>query len=443
MMEAVAEQSSVYLQDFQARDRSAEPAWWTTRREAAMQRFEAAGFPGRKVEAWKQTRLGNVTQDHFRPAKAPGTLSNEASANLAVVEDAVRIVMVDGVLDTGRSELERLPDGVRVRTLAAALEEEGGVAEQHLARHADAEPHPFLALNTAFATEGVVIEVVSGAAPEQPLELVSVMTAESAGVAAWPRVLIHAATSSEFTVVQRHEGSDGAAYLTAPVTEVIADANSVVNLFHYASEGDKGSHLGVIHTTLDRDSQLNAHAMHAGGQRLRTDFYVNLDGPGANANLNGLYLVRNGQFSDVHTWVRHNAEHCTSEQMVKGVLDGKAESVFDGLIQVAKGAQKTDAGQQNRNLLLSPKGIAHSNPRLEIYADDVKCGHGSTVGQLDENAVFYMRTRGVSDQEARGVLTFAFANEMLDNMALPSLQAYEREALLSLLPGEEAVRKLL
>lgn len=443
MMEAVAEPKSVYLQDFQARDRSAEPAWWETRREAAMQRFEAAGFPTRKVEAWKQTRLGNVTQEHFRPAPKPGVLDGAVAERLAVVDDAVRIVLVDGILDTGRSELERLPDGLRVRTLAQALQEDGGVAEHHLARHADAEPHPFLALNTAFTTEGTVIEVTSGAAPEQAIELVNIMTAESAGVAAWPRVLIHGATSSEFTVVQRHEGADGAAYLTAPVTEVVAEANCNVRLFHYVDEGDSGSHLGVIHATLDRDAQLYAHAMHAGGQRARNDIYVNLDGPGASATLNGLYLVHDGQFSDIHTWVRHNADHCTSQQLVKGVLEGKSESVFDGLIQVAKGAQKTDAEQENRNLLLSPKGLAHSNPRLEIYADDVKCGHGSTVGQLDEAAVFYMRTRGVSEEEARGVLTFAFANEMLDDMPLASLQAYEREALISLLPGEETVRKLL
>ncbi|WP_290649065.1 Fe-S cluster assembly protein SufD [Aquisalimonas sp.] len=442
-MEAVAEQKSVYLQDFQRRDRSAEPAWWETRREAAMQRFEANGFPTRKVEAWKQTRLAHVTQEHFQPAHSPGTLGSEMHNRLAVVEDAVRIVFVDGILDTERSELERLPDGLRVRSLADALGEEGGVAESHLARHADAEAHPFIALNTALSTQGVVIEVGSGAAPQQPIELVHVMTADTGSVASWPRVLIHGATSSEFTVVQRYMGADGAAYLTAPVTEIIGEANSHIGFYQYVEEGDQGAHLGVIHATLDRDAQLTGHALHAGGRTVRTDLYANLDGPGCSVNLNGLYLLKSGEFADFHTWTRHHADHCTSQQRFKGVLDGKSEAVFDGLIHVARDAQKTDAEQENRNLLLSPKALAHSNPRLEIYADDVKCGHGSTVGQLDEAAVFYLRSRGVSEDEARGILTFAFANEMLEPVSLPSLRDYEREALLSLLPGEEAVRKLL
>ncbi|SEO78943.1 Fe-S cluster assembly protein SufD [Aquisalimonas asiatica] len=442
-MAAVAEQNSVYLQDFQQRDRASEPTWWGTRREAAMQRFEAAGFPSRKVEAWKQTKLAHVTQEHFRAATSAGELDQDAQSRLAVVDDAVRIVFVDGILDAERSQLDRLPDGLTVRTLADALQESGGVAETHLARHADAEAHPFLALNTAFTTEGVVIEVGSGAAPEQPLELVHVMTAGAGSVASWPRVLIHGATSSEVTVVQRYYGANGAAYLTSPVTEIIADANSQVNFYQHVEEGDQGAHLGVIHATVDRDARVKGHALHASGRTVRTDFYVNLDGPGGDATLNGLYLVRNGQFADIHTWVRHNADHCTSQQLMKGVLEGKSEAVFDGMIHVARDAQQTDADQQNRNLLLSPKALAHSNPRLEIYADDVKCGHGSTVGELDEDAVLYMRTRGISDEEARGVLTFAFANEMLEPVAMQSLREYEREALLSLLPGEEAVRKLL
>ena len=443
-MEAVAEQKSVYLQDFQERSHTGEPTWWRTRREAAIQRFEAAGFPSKKVEEWKQTRLGHVTQEHLRPASAPGRLEGDALNRLAVVDDAVRIVLVDGILDTERSELERLPDGLTVRSLNDALAEEGGVAETHLARHADAESHPVLALNTAFTTQGVVIEVGSGAAPEQPVELVHVMTSGTAGVAAWPRVLIHGATSSEFTVVQRYMGEDGAAYLVSPVTEVVGEANSNINLYHYVEEGDQGVHLGVVHVSLDRDAQLNGHGVHAGGHSVRTDLYIDLNGPGGSAVFNGLYLVKDRQFSDYHTWMRHNADHCTSQQLVKGVLEGKSEAVFDGLINVAKGAQKTDAGQENRNLLLSPKALAHSNPRLEIYADDVKCGHGSTVGQLDEQAVFYLRSRGVSDADARGILTFAFANDMLESVAaLPSLQEYEREALLSLLPGEDTVRKLL
>ena len=442
-MAAVAQQQSVYLQDFQARDRSAEPVWWTTRREAAMQRFEAAGFPSRKVEAWKQTRLGSVPQEHFRPAAAPGTPDAAQANNLAVVDDAVQVVFVDGVLDPQRSQLEGLPEGLRVRTLEVALNEEGGVAEDHLARHADAEPHPFLALNTAFTTQGLVIDVPANAAPGRALEIVHVMTPDSAGVAAWPRVLIHAGTSAEVTVVERYEGADGAGYLVAPVTEIIAGANSHVGFYQCVREGDQGTHMGVVHASLERDAHLTGHALHAGGARLRTDLFVDLNGSGAHSSLNGLYLVHGGEFSDVHTWVRHNVEHCTSEQLFKGVLDGKAETVFDGLIHVAEGAQKTDAEQQNRNLLLTPKALAHSNPRLEIYADDVKCGHGSTVGQLEEEAVFYLRSRGIGEEEARGILTFAFANDMLESIPLPSLQVYEREALLALLPGEEGVRRLL
>ncbi len=441
-MSAVVESTSVYLQDFRSRSVD-EPAWLAERREAGIQAFEALGLPHRRMEAWRNLKLGLLGQEHFAAADALGAVPMALAPTAALVPEAWRLVFVDGHLSPGHAAVDALPKGVTVRPLREALAQDAELLETHLGRHAELDAHPFAALNSAFWADGALIDVAPGTVLDAPVVLVFLSSESSAHRASYPRVLVRAGESAEFRIAQIHAGPDNLPYFVAPVTEIVAEANSSVQLHHVQEEGDSAYHLGLVHADLARDARLHLHGFNDGGKVGRTDIYVNLAGEGADARLDGLYLVGDGQYADYHTWVRHQSGHCTSQQLFKGVLSGKAESVFDGLIHVHKGAQKTDSQQQNRNLLLSPRALTHSNPRLEIYADDVKCAHGSTVGELDRDALFYLRSRGVGENDARGLLTFAFANEMLQPIGIEALRDHVGQRLAAFMPGDATVKELL
>lgn len=441
-MSALISESTTYFKDFQRLDRSAEPAWLRQRRDIAIRQFEARGFPGRKDEAWRNLRVNGFTQQHFQAATAPGALPMPLAPLAAMLPEACRKVLVDGYCSRNHSGLVRLPDGVQMRSLAALLAEAPDAVEADLGQHADIDDHPFAALNMAFAGDGVVIDVAADVQPDQPLLLCMLASEGADGQISFPRVLIRTGIGAELTVVMLHAGPSGVGYAACPVTEIRAGANSRVTLHHIEQEGDQAQHIGLIHADLQRDARLQMRTFSTGAAVARTDVVVNLHGPGASAELSGLTLAGDRRYGDYHTTVRHLHGDCTSTQLFKGVLDGRGETVFDGLIHVARDAQRTDARQENRNLLLAPRALAHSNPRLEIYADDVKCAHGSTVGQLDADALFYLRSRGIGAADARALLTWAFANEVLDLVDIDALRALQQEQLLALLPGSVRVDEL-
>ncbi len=436
-MEAAKEQKSVYLREFEAMPATGE-TWLDDLRRRAMADFERQGFPHRRIEAWKNANLASLAQQHFPPAAPGADIDGYLRKLTESVPDALRMVFVDGHFSARHSDLTDLPEGLRMVSLAEAFEAGDVTTDAHFGRHADTGEHPFAALSTAFARDGALIELAPGTIVERPVVLHYFTSEGGAGMASYPRLLVHAGTGSEVRLVEHHAGVADEPYLTCPVSEIVVDDNAGVRLQHLQESGNGAWHLGVVHVELGRDARFGMHAFSGGARFGRTDVYVNLNGSGAQASLNGLYMVSSGQFADYHTWVRHRTDHGSSEQYFKGVLDGKAESVFDGLIHVAKGAQQTDSQQQNRNLLLSPRATAHSNPRLEIYADDVKCGHGSTVGELDADALFYLRSRGLGEREARRLLIFAFANETLDSMTAPELRDHVEARLANWLDDDRA-----
>lgn len=443
-MEAIAEQKSVYLQDFEAQSaRRSEPHWLEQLHRHGIERFEALGFPGRKVEAWRKTDLTPVLREHFVPSSAPGRIESGLAEKAMALGQAHRLVFVDGWLDESLSDPGDLPEGLTLTPLSRYGERLPEAIRGSLGAYADTDSHPFAALNTAFFHDGVAVHIAPGSAIEQPIVVVHVLSAEADRCAIYPRVVVVAEEASQVALVEHFIGADEPFALNCPVTEVVARQGANIDYYKVQEEGAGSVHLGAVHVEVFRDATVHVHSLACGARLARTDLYANLAGPGADVALNGLYLTEGRQYCDHHTWVNHKAEHGTSRQMFKGVLQGRSESVFDGLVKVYEQAQKIDAQQQNRNLLLGKLALAHSNPRLEIHADDVKCTHGSTVGKLDDEALFYLNTRGIGHVDAQGILTFAFANEMLKPIRLEALHHYERQLLLARLPGDEMVRELL
>jgi Fe-S cluster assembly protein SufD len=255
----------------------------------------------------------------------------------------------------------------------------------------------------------------------------------------FPRNLIVTGESSQLTLVETYAGTG--AYFNCPVTELAVGANSAVDHYKVQRESRDAFHMATFQLLGSRDCVPSSHSISLGGGLVRNDVNAVLDGEGIDCILNGLYVLDGSQFVDNHMRVEHAKPHCASHELYKGVLDGKARSIFSGLIHVHKGAQKTDAKQSNRNLLLSREAVANSNPQLEIYADDVKCTHGSTVGQLDDDAVFYLRSRGIGAEAARSLLTYAFASDIVERIKVEPVRRDLEEFLFARLPKGEVVRQ--
>jgi Fe-S cluster assembly protein SufD len=440
MAEALAATSNPYRQEFDA-GRDA-PAWAAELQSRGMQAFDARGFPGPRDEAWRRTNLRAVTGSHFARADATTVADAEAS-RIAALGEGVRVIFVNGVFDADLSDIRDLPSGLTVAPFSAYAAEAPARLTRSLGARVDGSGHAFAALNTALFRDGLFVHAGRGVVVEQPVIVVHVTTADAHGRAVYPRLLVDAEHAAQLTVVEHYLGDEQAAALVAPVTEVLAGDGAVVDHYRIQEEGGATRHFGVLHMTAARDASVRGFCFSRGAIQARVDVTADLDDTGADIALNGLYLTSGRQFSDHHTWVNHRQPHGTSRQVFKGILQGRSETVFDGLVKVFEGAQKTDAQQQNRNLLLERMALAHSNPRLEIHADDVKCAHGSTVGELDEDALFYLRSRGVGAEDAQGLLTLAFASELLAEVRPQAVADYLRRRLLEALPGDDTLRDVL
>ena len=430
-----------------------EAAVLAARRREAIGRFEDAGFPTSRDEEWRQTNLGPLLR--FRPAApAPAAeLPGEAAAAL-LYEDCRRMVFVNGRFVPSASSL---PEGIEALPLARLSAGGGGadgdardVALEHLAASvdgrascsADAGVHPFAALNTGLFEDGAALVIPAGAVVERPIQVLWLSapapverpaggdeSPASAGEPAsievsFPRLLVVAGENSQASIVETFAAADPAAgrYFVCPAAEFVCQAGSMLRHTRLQADAAEAFHLGFQHTKLERSAVFDSSSLAFGGGLVRNDTVALLDGEGADCILDGLYVVDGSRFVDNHMRVEHRQPHTTSHQLYKGVLDDRARSVFNGRIYVHKPAQKTDAKQTNRNLLLSKSALANSNPQLEIFADDVRCTHGSTIGRLDEDALFYLRARGIGRDEAYGMLVYAFARELVEKTPFEPLR---------------------
>ncbi|HEV7519290.1 MAG TPA: Fe-S cluster assembly protein SufD [Thermoanaerobaculia bacterium] len=436
--------TSPWLADFErnAPGHSGEPAALRTLRRQAIARFAEIGFPTPRQEQWRATNVAPIARTVFHRA-APET-PEIASAALAPLtwDAAATLVFVDGRFAPALSRLEELPAGVFAGSLAEALTRIPSEIEPWLGQQASFAEHAFVALNTAFFEDGAFLWLPRGVVVERPIHLLFVATTGGGGpVVTFPRNLIVAGESSQVRVVETYAAIGGTTYFTCPVTEVNAGPNSVVDHYKVQRESHAAFHMATFALRQERSSALSSHSISLGGALVRNDVNALLDGEGSDTILNGLYMIGGRQFVDHHMRVEHAKPHCTSHELFKGVLDGHARSVFNGLIHVRHGAQKTDAKQSNRNLLLSRDAVANSNPQLEIFADDVKCTHGSTVGQLDDDAIFYLRSRGIGAEAARSLLTYAFASDIVERIKVEPVRKDLEEFLFTALPKGEVVRQ--
>ncbi len=390
-------------------------------RQAAMASFDLHGFPTTRDEDWKYTDVRPIERGAFMPAPLNSTGALPPIESLQIDEPGShRLVFVDGRLSETLSQIGRLPAGATICGLAAALRDQPDVLEAHLGRCAPADSG-FAALNTALFVDGALIHLALGVTIDHPIHILYLTTSGASLVQ--PRTLVIAERQSCATIVEHSTAVSDLTYFANNLTEILAEDEAVIEHYRVQEESASAFHLSGLYAHLGRSSRLTTHAMDLGGRLVRNDLHVVLSGSGGECQLNGLYLAGDRQHIDNHTHIDHACPQCTSKEFYRGVLNGRGRSVFRGRIVVRPDAQKTDARQVNNNLLLSRDAEVDSQPQLEIYADDVKCSHGATVGQLDPDALFYLRSRALDERAARQLLTYAFAREVLGRIKLAGVRA--------------------
>lgn len=417
MTVGVKETEDLWLDAFveaERRSRETESGRLREVRGEAWERFRSLGFPTTKHEEWKYTNVAPIARAAFRtaPPREP------ASVPLAGM-GGPRLVFVNGRFHPGLS-LRALPKGVRAGSLREASLREA--FEERVARYARFDQQPFVALNTALFEDGVLVEIGRSAVVEQPIWLVHLSAPGPEPSVCHPRVLILAGEQSQASVIEVYLTLGEGVFFTNAVTELAAAQDAVVEHYRIQQEAPWVYHIATVQYHQGRGASVLSHNVVFGGGLVRNDVNSVLDGEGAECILNGLYVAGGEQHVDNHTALDHAQPHTSSREYYKGVLDGKATGVFNGKIIVRPGAQKTDAIQSNKNLLLSTDASINTKPQLEIYADDVRCTHGATVGQLDEEAIFYLRTRAIPRETARELLTYAFAADVLGRMKVDAVR---------------------
>ena len=405
---------------FAANGAGAAPAWLKEIRSAALAAFAELGFPTTHQEEWRFTSVAAITDTPFAlAARRAGPAAKRVAPLFLPVESACRLVFVNGRFAPGLSSADGLPRGVRAGGLADALAGEPELLERHLGRHAAWAKNPFGALNTAFLRDGAFVHVAEGVNIDAPLQILFLSAPGARPAVAHPRALVVVERGARASVIEGYAALQDGTYWSNAVTEVVLGDGAQLELVRPQREAAHAFHVATTHTLQGRDSVLRFHPMVFGAALARHDIVSVLDGPGAELVLNGLYLLSGTRHADHHTVIDHAQPDCRSHEYFNGVLDDAGHGVFNGRIVVRPGAQRTDSKQTNNNLVLSEQARADSQPQLEIYADDVKCTHGATLGPLDEKEVFYLRSRGLSPAQSRALMTYGFGAEILGRLRHP------------------------
>lgn len=441
MSQAVKEENaySAFFKALEERTSKSDPSWVRRLRQNAFKHFEELGFPTTHQEEWKYTNVAPIVKARFEPASegldARPTIDAARLREFSYEEsERSQLVFVNGFYRPELSSVEALPEGVVATDIALALKEEKHVdiLREQLARSADYTENAFTALNTALLSGGAFLLIPKGVEAQPPIHLLFISDTSEGQSLSSPRLLVVGERGSSATIIESYvSASETEGYFTNAVVEIVLADGARLNHYKVQRESVEAFHVATTRASLARNSSFNSTAITLGARLSRHNINVSLDEEGAECWVDGLYLVTTGQHTDTHSLIDHRQPHCTSHQLYKGILDGKSRAVFNGKVFVRQGAQQTDAMQTNKNLLLSDEARVDTKPQLEIFADDVKCAHGATVGQLEEEELFYLASRGMHKDLARNLLTYGFAEEVIDKIKIESIKAQLDKAVLN------------
>ena len=441
-MELLQDQD-LYSLDFESAQKtlSQEPDWFRQLRQRGMDRFTAQGFPSLTEEAWRFTNFRELARTPFGTAAdlTPDVGRQDVDGLDFTDLGCKRVVFVNGLYRPDLSDTIEVP-GLTVTNLKSALVHSPEAVEAHLGRYADLGRNPFAALNTALSRDGFFVYLNPGTRLQEPIHIVHVMSDAAGPVRAHLRNLVVVGDNCEVDLVECYLGAGENTTFTNPLTEISVGDNSRVNHYRVQNESPNGFHVGINDVRQGRDTHYRSLAIDLGSKLVRNNLRCVLAGEGGLAGIDGLYLLRGKQHVDNYTTLEHAVAHCDSRELFKGILDDHSSAAFRGRIIVHKDAQKTDSKQTNNNLLLTDGARINTKPQLEIYADDVKCTHGATIGQLDANALFYLRSRGIPEQASRGILIFAFASQAVGRVKVESLRQQLSDYLADWLPEGQMAR---
>lgn len=411
-------------------------SWVDPLRRAAFQRFTELGFPNLHMEDWRFTSVAPLANTSFQPAETrPPEEVREALVHFTLGQwKRSRLIFINGRFSPELSSILSLPEGVVVKSLARAVGEDRDLVAPHLARYAGYQDHAFAALNLAFVADGAFVHIPDNCIVENPIHILYFSASNSAPTVSHPRNLIMVGANSQAKIVESYVGTGNQVYFTNGVTEVVAGDGAVIDHYKLQRESPRAFHVATLHFQQGRGASVSNHSISLGGGLVRNDVNAVLKGEGGDCTLNGIYVARGDQHVDHHTTIDHTEPRCSSRELYKGILDGRARAVFNGRIIVRPDAQKTDSRQSNRNLLLSEGALVNTNPQLEIYADDVKCTHGATIGQIDADALFYLRSRGIDRDTARTLLIHGFLADMGSRIKIEAVRSGVECILMTSLP---------
>ncbi len=407
--------------------------WLRELRERGLNRFTELGIPTTRDEEWRFTNIAPLLKKPFKVADGAtlvGSQIDELVQQAALDDDFHRLVFVNGRLAEQWSVLHELPPGVVVESLAESIRQNPDSIERRLTADAELEHSAFLALNTAFIEDGANISVPDGVAVDRPIHLIFLSVNDEPSVS-HPHNIVSLGKNSRATIVESYLGVEGTAYFTNAVTEIELGDSADLDHHKLQQEQPNALHVATTRVRQQSGSKFRSHYFSFGGDLARNELNCQLDGEGIECMLNGLYMPTGDQLMDCRTRIDHAQPHCNSFELYKGILDDRAKGVFNGKIYVHQDAQKTDAKQSNQAILLSDDAVIDTKPQLEIYADDVRCTHGATVGALDEQALYYLRSRGIPADFARTMLIFAFANDVVQSVEVPAVRRHLESILLA------------
>jgi Fe-S cluster assembly protein SufD len=444
MATQIANENSAYLSALREMMKvSGEPAWLRELRGRSFGQFERVGLPGLDQEEWKYTNVAPIARTKFTPVvNSNGTGLSKRNGLAPFIYDETRdstFVFVNGIFREDLSSSQGL-SGVVALDLNDALQisEYERVIRDGLERNTNGDDNGFELLNTALFAGGLFVKIPRGVELKTPIQLqfVSEPVKGSSPAAVFPRVLIIGEENSAATIIESYRATAEDVYLTDAIVDIFLEQGARFQHYKVQRESAGASHIARTRADLGPKASYETTTINFGAALSRHDIHVTMDHEGASCSVDGLYMVEGSQHTDTHSVIDHRQPHCTSRQLYKGILDGKSRAVFNGKVFVRHGAQQTDAQQTNKNLLLSNEAQVDTKPQLEIYADDVKCTHGAAIGQLDEDELFYLQSRGINPALAKNMLTYGFAGEVIERIKIDSIRRELDEAVLNRLHSE-------